>query len=148
MEQALTLHTALNAVVFLLLVGMGTWHRLRLERAMGVLPDDLRERLGWLQPEHVTIRRHRRRIARRLMLRGVPDWVPLSDEARRDLFWHRVFGLAAVVHLVVVVPFVWGVAILTPMLGLPAAAILAIQAWLDGPWGDGPRGDDPSDGAS
>jgi hypothetical protein len=137
MGQESDLHTALYAGGFLLLVGMAVWHRLRLERAVAALPGDVRARLGWDRAGGVSARRHRRRIARRLMLRGLPGWVPLSPEARRDLFWHRAFGLGAVVYLVGVLPLVWGAWALVPILGLPAAAILAMQAWWDGPWGSG-----------
>lgn len=135
MGQESDLHTALYAGGFLLLVGMAIWHRLRLERAVAALPEDVRLRLGWVWTGETSARRHRRRIARRLILRGLPEWVPLPAEARRDLFWHRVFGLGAVVYLVGVLPLVWGAWILLPALGLPGAAILAVQAWWDGPWG-------------
>ena len=133
MDRALDLHSYLLIAGFLLLVGMSAWHRLRLEREVRALPEEVRERLGWARPGQNS-RSERRRIARRLVMRGLPDWVPLSEAARRDLRWHRAFGLGAGLFLIIAPAAAWGVWILVPVLGLPAIAILAIHAWLDGPW--------------
>ena len=135
MEPGFDLRTALMAVGFVLLVGMSMWHRVRLQREMGVLSDDVRERLGWIWTGEISARRHRRLMARRLLIRGLPGWVPISEEARRDLFWHRAFALAAGIYLFGIVPAVWGAWMLVPMFLLPIVAVLAIQSWFDGPWG-------------
>ena len=137
MEPGLDLQTVLMVLGFLLLIGMSAWHRHRLRREVVALPDDVRERLGWIWTGETTARRHHRLMSRRLLLRGLPEWVPLSEAARRDLFWHRAFGIAAGVYLVTVMPAVWGAWMLVPMLAVPVAAVLAIQAWFDGPWGNG-----------
>jgi len=129
------LSTALYAGGFLLLIGLSVWYRLRLQGEIARLPGGVRGQLGWDWSGEISSRRHRRRIARRLIVRGLPDWVPLSEEARRDLFWHRLFGAGAIAYLVVVPGAVWGAWVLLPMLGLPIAAILAVQSWWDGPWG-------------
>lgn len=135
MNESLDLHTVVLALGFLMLVGMSAWHRARLERAVAALPEEARERLGWIKPETISARRHRRMVARRLLLRGLPGWLPLGAEARRDLFWHRAFGFGAGAWLVGALPVAWGVWILIPVLGLPLAATLAIYALIDGPWG-------------
>ena len=131
------LHTLLMVAGFVLLVGMSVWHRLRLQRAVAALPEEVRVRLGWIWSGETSDRRHRRLVARRLLVRGLPGWVPLSEEARRDLFWHRAFGLAAGVYLFGIMPAVWGAWTLVPMLLLPILAVVAVQSWFDGPWGGG-----------
>lgn len=148
MAPAIDLRSVLMVLGFVLLVGMSVWHRVRVQRAVAALPDDVRLGLGWIWTGEISDRQHRRLVARRLLVRGLPDWVPLSGATRRDLFWHRAFGLAAAVYLFGVMPAVWGAWVLVPMLLVPIAAVIAIQSWFDGPWGDGTRGDNPSgDGA-
>ena len=135
MEHGLDARTILLIAVFLFLVGMSAWHRHRLVMAMREVPDAVRERLDWEAPEDLrAVRRHRRRISRRLVLRGLPDWVPLSAEGREHLRWHRLSALAAVVWLIVGPAAVWGAWMLIVLLGGPAVAIVAFHAWLDGPW--------------
>ena len=135
MAGGIDVRTVALALGFLLLIGMAALHRHRLNRALTALPAETRERVGLIQPEGVTAHRHRRAVARRLLLRGLPDWLPLGAEARRDLFWDRVLGLAAGLYLVGLLPIVWGVWSLIPVLGLPIAAALALYARIDGPWG-------------
>lgn len=148
MAPAIDLRSVLMVVGFVLLVGMSVWHRARVQRAVAALPDDVRLRLGWIWTGEISDRQHRRLMARRLLVRGLPDWVPISGAARRDLFWHRAFGLAAAVYLFGVMPAVWGALALVPMLLVPIVAVIAVQSWFDGPWGDGPWSDGPGDGGA
>lgn len=135
MEGGLDLQTFLLIAGFVLLVGLSAWHRHRLVIEMRDVPDRVRERLDWEAPDLRGVRRHHRRIARRLVMRGLPDWVPLSTEGRRHLRWHRLFGLGAALWLVIAPAAAWDVWMLLPLLGGPAIVILAVHAWWDGPWG-------------
>jgi hypothetical protein len=137
MAGAPDLPTVAMAAVFLLLVLLSARHRRRVLEAVARLPEAARERLGWHIGEDVAPRRHVRRVARRLLLRGLPGWLPLDPQARRSLAWHRVSGFAAVGWLVIVLPWAWGAAWLVAPLALGTAAILAVQGWVDGPWGRG-----------
>jgi hypothetical protein len=129
------LQTFLLIAGFLLLIGAYAWHRHRLVMAMREVPDDVRVRLDWEAPEDLrAVRRHRRRLSRRLVMRGLPEWVPLTREGRRHLFWHRFFGLAAAVWLILAPAAAWGAWFLVPLIGVPALVILGLHAWLDGPW--------------
>ena len=60
MESGLDLHALVMALGFLLLIGMSAWHRLRLQRAVAALPDEGRERLGWIWTGEASALRHRR----------------------------------------------------------------------------------------
>lgn len=135
MRESLDVHTVVLALGFVMLIGMAALHRHRLNRAMAALPEEARERLGLIRPEDVSARRHRRVVARRLLMRGLPGWLPLGEEARRDLFWYRAFGFGAGAWLIGALPVAWGVWILVPVLGLPLAGTLAVYALIDGPWG-------------
>lgn len=135
MAEGLDFHTVFVVIGYVMLIGMAALHRHRLNRAMAALPEETRERVGLIQPERISGRRHRRMIARRLMLRGLPDWLPLGEEGRRDLFWYRAFGFASAAWLIGALPIAWGVWILIPILALPLAAGFAIYALIDGPWG-------------
>lgn len=135
MEPGPDLQTLLLIVGFVLLVGMSAWHRHHLVVAMRDVPDDVRARLDWEPPEDLRqVRRDRRRLSRRLVMRGLPDWVPLSAAGRRHLYWHRAFALGAALWLVVAPAAAWGAWFLVPLLGAPALVILGLHAWLDGPW--------------
>lgn len=129
------LQTFLLILGFLVLIGASAWHRHRLVVAMREVPDDARARLDWEGPADLSaVRRHRRRLSRRLVMRGLPDWVPLSAEGRRHLFWHRFFGLAATIWLILAPAAAWDAWFLVPLIGIPALVILGLHAWLDGPW--------------
>jgi hypothetical protein len=134
MGEGLDLHTAIQAVGFLLLIGVAVFHRHRVNHALAALPEETRERLGLIKPDDVSARKHRRIVARRLLLRGLPGWIPLGEESRRDLFWYRASGLGAIAYLAAL-PIAWGAAGLTPIMAPLLAAVLAITAWIDGPWG-------------
>jgi len=139
MTEGLDFHTVFVVIGYVMLIGMAALHRYRLNRALSALPDETRERLGLILPAGRSSRRHRRLVARRLLLRGLPDWLPLGAEGRRDLFWYRAFGFASAAWLIGALPAAWGVWILIPILGLPVLVGFAIYALIDGPWG-GPGG--------
>jgi len=134
MAEGLDSSTVVQAIGFLLLIGVAVLHRHRLNRALAALREETRERLGLIKPEDVSAHQHRRVVARRLLLRGLPGWVPLGEEARRDLFRYRASGLGATAYLVLL-PITWGAQSLAPIMALLLAAALAICARIDGPWG-------------
>ena len=138
MEPGLDPQTFLLVAGFLLLVGMSAWHRHRLELEMREMPDEVRERLDLEPPDLRSVRRYRRRTARRLVMRGLPDWVPLSAEGRRHLRLHRLFALGAALWIIFAPAAAWDAWMLVPIVGVPALAILALHAWLDGPWEQAP----------
>ena len=135
MEGGLDFRTVAMAAVFVLLVAGSVRCRRRVLLAVTALPGDVRERLGWYLGDDVAPRRHVRLVTRRLLMRGLPGWVPLPEAARRDLDWHRGLGFGAVAWVILVLPVAWGAAWLVAPLCLGTAAILAVQGWFDGPWG-------------
>ncbi len=134
MDQGLSIETMVLLAGFAVLVASAAWHRTRLDAEIEALPQALRDRLGWELPGDASLRRHRRRIADRLVLRGLPPWVPLSGPGRRHLGWLRVLGLGSALFIIVVPPMVAGVWVLLAILGLPVVLILALRGWLVGPW--------------
>jgi hypothetical protein len=136
MEQGLTTETVILLVGFIGLVMVAVWHRQRLDREIAAMPQEVRERLGWDWPQRLGAKRHRRRVSSRLLLRGLPSWVPLSAAGWRRLMWFRVFGLGAGLYLIVVPSAIHGVWELILLIGVPMALILAIRGWLVGPWGE------------
>jgi hypothetical protein len=137
MADGIDLVTLAMAAVFGLLILQSGRHRRRMLEAVTRLPEAERERLGWHLGDDVAPRRHVRLVTRRLLLRGLPDWLPLAPEPRRDLALHRLYGFAAILWLVVVLPVAWGSAwLVTPMV-VGTVAVLALQGWFDGPWGGG-----------
>jgi hypothetical protein len=137
MTGGIDLATVAMAAVFVLLILLSVRRRRRVLEAVARLPEAERERLGWHLGDDVAPRRHVRLVTRRLLLRGLPERLPLAPEARRDLAWHRVSGFAAIGWLTIVLPLAWGSAwLVTPMVA-GTAAVLALQGWLDGPWGGG-----------
>ncbi len=138
MDQGLSVETMILLTGFAVLVVLAAWHRTRLDAEIEALPQALRDRLGWELPGDASLRRHRRRIADRLMLRGLPPWVPLSGQGRRHLMWLQISGLGSALYIIVVPPLAAGVWGLLPILGVPVVLILALRGWLVGPW-EGPR---------
>ncbi len=135
MESGHDLETVLLIAGFLLPIAASAWHRHHVVVAMREVPDEIRARLDWEAPEDLrAVRRQRRQLTRRLVMRGLPGWVPLSEAGRRHLFWHRVLGLAAGLWLVIAPAAAWDAWFLVPLVGGPAVVILALHAWLDGPW--------------
>jgi len=137
MAGGLDLPTVAMAAVFLLLILLSGHHRRRVLEAVMRLPEAERERLGWHLGDEDPPRRHVRLVTRRLLLRGLPDWLPLAPGPRRDLALYRLYAFAAILWLVVVLPLAWGSAwLMTPMVA-GTVAVLALQGWFDGPWGGG-----------
>jgi hypothetical protein len=134
MDQGLSIETMILLAGFAVLVALAAWHRTRLDAEIEALPQALRDRLGWALPGDASLRRQRRRIADRLVLRGLPHWVPLSGQGRRHLLWLRVLGLGSALYIVVVPPLVAGVWVLLAMLGAPVVLFLGLRGWLVGPW--------------
>ncbi len=85
MDQGLTVETMVLLAGFAVLVATAAWHRTRLDIEIEAMPEELRERLGWEHRGDGSFKRHRRRIANRLILRGLPSWAPLSGQGRRNL---------------------------------------------------------------
>ncbi len=134
MDQGLSIETMVLLAGFAVLVASAAWHRVRLDIEIETLPEELRERLGWEHHGDGTFKRHRRRIANRLMLRGLPSWVPLSERGRRHLMWLRVLGLGSGLFVVVAPALVAGAWVLLLFLGAPMVVILGLYGWLVGPW--------------
>jgi hypothetical protein len=134
MDQGLTIETMVLLAGFAVLVASAAWHRVRLDIEIEAMPEELRERLGWEPHGDASFKRHRRHIANRLMLRGLPSWVPLSGQGRRHLLWLRVLGLGSAFYIVVVPTLVAGVWILLLILGAPVVVILGLYSWLVGAW--------------
>ena len=134
MEQDISIDTLILLAGFAAIIGSAVWHRIRLDSEILVLPEEFRERLGWSHPGGGTYKRHRRHIANRLMLRGLPSWVPLSVQGRRHLMWLRLLGLVSAAYLVVVPVLVGGASVLLLFLGLPVVVILVVYSWFVGPW--------------
>jgi len=137
MDQGLTVETMILLAGFAVLVATAAWHRVRLDIEIEAMPEELRERLGWEPHGDGSFKRHRRRIANRLMLRGLPSWVPLSGQGRRHLNWLRVLGLGSALYIVVVPTLVAGAWVLLLFLGAPVVVILGLYSWLAGPWEEG-----------
>ncbi len=137
MEDGLDLPTVAMAAVFVLLILVSGRHRRRVLEAVARLPEADRGRLGWHIGADEAPRRHVRLVTRRLLLRGLPGWLPLGPEARLNLAWHRITGFAAIGWLVIVLPWAWSAPWLVAPLSAGTAVILALQGWFDGPWGGG-----------
>ena len=137
MDQGISIETMILLAGFAAIIASAAWHRVHLDSEILILPEEIRDRLGWSHPGGNTYKRHRRHIANRLMLRGLPSWVPLSVQGRRHLMWLRLLGLSSAFYLVVVPPLVGGASILLLLLGLPVVIILAAYSWYVGPWQGG-----------
>lgn len=135
MDQGISIETMVLLAGFAAIIVSAAWHRTRLDTEILKLPQEVRDRLGWTPPADGSLTRHRRHIANRLMLRGLPAWVPLSDRGWRHLMWLRVMGLGAAVYIAVVPTLVAGVWVLLLFVGVPVLVILGIYCWLVGPWG-------------
>ena len=134
MDQGLSIETMVLLAGFAVLVATAAWHRTRLDIEIEAMPQALRDRLGWGRAGDATVRQHRRRIADRLVLRGLPSWVPLSGQGCRHLMWLRVLGLGSALFVVVVPTLVAGVWVLLLFLGAPVVVILGLYSWLVGSW--------------
>jgi hypothetical protein len=134
MGQGLSIETMVLLAGFAVQVATAAWHRVRLDIEIEAMPGEARERLGWEHHGDGSFKRHRRHIANRLMLRGLPSWVPLSGQGRRHLMWLRVLGLGSAVFIVVVPTLVAGVWVLLLFLGAPVVVILGLYSWLVGSW--------------
>ncbi len=135
MDRGLSIETMILLAGFAVLVVLAAWHRTRLDAEIEALPEGLRDRLGWDRGGDATVRQLRSRLADRLVLRGLPSWVPLSGQGRRHLLWLRVLGLGSALYIIVVPPLVAGVWVLLVILGAPVVLILGLRGWLVGPWG-------------
>lgn len=135
MDQGLSIETIALLVGFTILVASAAWHRTRLDAEIEELPEEMRDQLGWRNRAGSSFKRHRRHIANRLMLRGLPSWLPLSKQGWRHLLWLRVMGLGSAIYIVVVPALVAGAWVLLLLLGVPIVVILAVYGWLVGPWG-------------
>ena len=134
MEQGLSIETVALLVGFATLVVSAVWHRVQLDAEIEALPGEARDRLGWSNPAGISRKQHRRRIANRLMLRGLPAWVPLSAKGWRHLKWLRISGLGAALYIAVIPALManaWGALL---FIGTPMVVILAVYGWLVGPW--------------
>ena len=136
MDQGVTIETMVLLAGFAVQVATAAWYRFRLDLEIEAMAPEARERLGWEHHGIGTFKRHRRRIANRLMLRGLPSWVPLSEQGRRHLMWLRVLGLGSAFYIVVVPALVAGAWALMPLLGAPMVVILGLYGWMVGPWQD------------
>ena len=134
MDQGLSIENLVLLVGFATLVASAAWHRVRLDIEIEAMPGEVRERLGWGHCGKGSFKRHRRRIANRLVLRGLPSWVPLSEPGWRHLMWLRVLGLGSAVYIVVVPALVAGAWALLPLLGTPMVVVLGLYGALVGPW--------------
>jgi hypothetical protein len=134
MDEGISVETMILLAGFAAIVGSAAWHRIHLDSEILALPDEIRKRLGWHHPGGDTYKRHRRHIANRLMLRGLPVWVPLSARGRHHLMWLRLLGLSSAVYLPAIALFFFNAAALTLSIGLPVIVILAVYSWLVGPW--------------
>ena len=137
MDQGISIETMILLAGFAVIIASAAWHRIHLDSEILELPQEFRDRLGWSHPGGETYKRHRRHIANRLMLRGLPSWVPLSARGRRHLMWLRLLGLGSAIYIAVVPTLVAGAWVLLLFLGLPVVVILAVYSWLVGPWGGG-----------
>jgi len=136
MDQGLPIETVLLVAGFAVLVVSAVWHRIQLNAEIEAMPGETLDRLGWSNPGGQSRKKHRRRITNRLMMRGLPDWVPLSAQGWRHLRWLRIFGLGSALYLAVMPALManaWGAVL---FVGVPAVAILAVYGWMVGPWGD------------
>ena len=136
MDQGLFTENMILLAGFAILVVSAAWHRVRLDIEIEAMTKGARERLGWEHRGDGSFKRHRRRIANRLMMRGLPSWVPLSGQGRRHLWWLRVLGLGSAFYVVVVPALMVGAWVLLPLLGAPIMVILGLYGWMVGPWGD------------
>ena len=135
MDQGISLETMVLLAGFAAIMASAAWHRTRLDSEILELPQEVRDRLGWSHTGGGSYKRHRRHIANRLMLRGLPAWVPLSEKGRRHLMWLRLLGLGSAIYIAVVPTLVAGAWVLLLFLGGPVVVILAVYSWLVGPWG-------------
>ena len=134
MDQGISIETMVLLIGFAVLVASAAWHRTRLDAEIEALPRALRDRLGWEPPGDASLKRRRRRIADRLVLRGLPPWVPLPGPGRRHLMWLRLLGAGFGPFHHRGAPLVAGVWGLLAILGPPVMLILALRCWLVGPW--------------
>ena len=134
MEQGISLETMILLAGFAVLVSVVAWHRSQLDGEIEAFPDAILDRMGWKDAGDYTAKQHRRRLANRLILRGLPGWTPLSAQGWRHLLWLRVFALVSVVYIVVVPPLVAGEWVLLPILGVPTALTIVVGGWVVGPW--------------
>ena len=134
MDRGLSIETMVLLAGFAVQIALAAWHRVRLDIEVEAIPEKLRERLGWEHHGDGSFKRHRRRIANRLMLRGLPSWVPLSRQGRRHLMWLRILGLGSALYIIVVPALVAGAWVLLLFLGAPVVVILGLYGWLVGPW--------------
>ena len=135
MDQGISIEAMVLLAGFAAIMASAVWHRARLDSEILKLPQETRDRLGWTSPAGSSYKRHRRHIANRLMLRGLPAWVPLSQQGRRHLMWLRLLGLGSALYITVVPTLVAGAWVLLLFLGVPVVVILGIYSWLVGPWG-------------
>lgn len=128
-------NTAELVAGFAALVAVAGWNRVRLDREIEALGSQTLTALGWKRPSRVSPLTHRRRLADRLVLRGLPADLPLSAAGWRHLRWLRMSALGTCFYLAAVPAVFYGVWILSLLLGVPVVAILGIRAWMVGPWG-------------
>ena len=134
MDQGLSLDTLILFGGFAVLVASAIWHRIRLDAEIEALSGETLDRLGWSNSGGLSRKQHRRRITNRLMMRGLPDWVPLSAQGWRHLMWLRISGLGAALYLAVMPALManaWGAVL---FVGAPAVVILGVYGWMVGPW--------------
>ena len=134
MDQGVSTETMILLAGFAAIVASAAWNRVQIDAEILMLPQEIRDRLGWSHPGGATYKRHRRHIANRLMLRGLPSWVPLSARGRRHLMWLRLLGLGSAVYIAAVPTLVAGAWVLLLLLGLPVVVTLLVYSWLVGPW--------------
>ena len=134
MDQGLSTGNLILLVGFAIMVASAAWHRFRLDIEIEALAEDVLERLGWEHRDDGSFKRHRRRIANRLVLRGLPSWVPLSERGWRHLMWLRVLGLGSAVYIVVAPALVAGAWPLLFLLGAPMVVVLGLYGAFVGPW--------------
>jgi len=137
MDLGVSVETMILLAGFAALMASAVWHRVQFDSEILELPQEARDRLGWSHPGGNTYKRHRRHIANRLMLRGLPSWVPLSEKGRRHLMWLRLLGLGSAVYIIVVPTLLAGAWVLMLFLGVPVVVILAVYSWMVGPWAGG-----------
>ena len=137
MDQELSIETMFLLAGFAVQIVSAAWHRVRLDIEIEAISEELRERLGWEHHGDGSFKRHRRRIANRLMLRGLPSWVPLSRQGRRHLMWLRVLGLGSAFSIVTVPTLRAGAWGLLLFLGSPVVVVLGLYSLRVGPWEGG-----------
>ena len=122
--------------VFFVFVGLVGWFRVALDAEFKKLPPGLQDWLG-LNATGRRARRGRQNIADRLLIYGVPDYVPLSQEGRTVLSRLRMLMLAFLMILALAPAIfsgsVWGLYTLPLVL-----AVLGARAFIVGRWPEAP----------